>query len=59
MTATDGTPNLAPPYPGKDDYVSVYVLGKSGGVWFANKLNNNLQAVESPVIANSGDVIVK
>jgi hypothetical protein len=59
VTATDGTPNLTPPYPGKDDYVSVYVIGKSGGVWFANKLNAKLQAVETPVIANSGDVVVK
>jgi len=44
--------------------VSIYILNKSGGVWFANQLDSDLKAVEQPLAQypdNSyyGDVIVK
>src|SRR5206468_62218 len=36
--------------PGIGDLISIYVLNKSGGVWFANKLDSSLKAVAVPVI---------
>jgi hypothetical protein len=34
------------------------VLNKNGGVWFANKLDPNLRAVESPIVGGSGDIAI-
>ncbi len=40
------------------DTINIYVLNKAGGVWFVNKLDAMLKAVQVPVIA-TGDIVVK
>ena len=40
------------------DTISIYVLNKAGGVWFVNKLDAMLKAVQAPVIG-TGNIIVK
>jgi hypothetical protein len=44
---------------GKNDSISIYVLKKNGGVWFANKLDAVLRAVEVPLVLDGGDIVVK
>jgi len=63
ITVKDGHPATLST-PGDLDLVSIYILNKSGGVWFANQLDSDLKAVEQPLAQypdNSyyGDVIVK
>ena len=58
---TDGYKGLGT-NPGVGDTISLYVLNKSGGVWFADKLDSSLRAVQVPVIVFpvvTGDIIVK
>jgi hypothetical protein len=45
--------------PAVGDTISIYLLNKNGGVWFANKLDSLLRAVQVPVLVGSGDIIVK
>ena len=40
------------------DTISIYVLNRAGGVWFVNKLDAMLKAVQVPVIGTNG-IIVK
>jgi hypothetical protein len=40
------------------DSISFYLLNKSGGVWYANKLSSALQAVKMQVKDGIGDIIV-
>src|SRR5262249_14302243 len=57
------------PTMGINDTISIYVLNKKGGVWFANELDNTLHAVQVPLYRDpaqcppngsySGDIIVK
>jgi hypothetical protein len=46
-------------HPAVGDTVSIYLLNKNGGVWFANKLDSLLRAVQVPVISGTGDIVVK
>jgi hypothetical protein len=46
--------------PGAADSISIYVLKKSGGVWYANQLDSSLNAVQQPIVSSGGnDLIVK
>ena len=58
VTMTDGDKGTAA-HMGVGDGISIYVLKKNGGVWFANKLDGTLKAVESPVVTGTGDIVVK
>jgi hypothetical protein len=42
-----------------NDSISIYVLKKNGGVWFANKLDAVLGAGEVPLVLDGGDIVVK
>lgn len=44
---------------GLNDKISIYALKKNGGVWFANKLDATLKAVEVPIVSGTGDILVK
>ena len=59
ITMTDGGKGIITNPLGLGDTVSLYILNKNGGVWFANKLDASLKAVESPVVLGTGDLVVK
>jgi len=40
------------------DTISIYVMNKAGGVWFVNKLDAMLKAIQVPAIG-TGDIVVK
>jgi len=41
------------------DTISIYVLNKAGGVWFVNKLDATLKAVQVPLNLGTGDIVVR
>jgi hypothetical protein len=60
ITATDGQP-LSTVGNGTGDTVSIYVLNKDGGVWYADKLDASLKAVELPIVVCNpacGDIAI-
>jgi len=45
-------------YPSIGDSISIYLLNRQGGVWYANKLDASLRAQKTAVVETIGDIII-